>query len=427
MEKFNKYGRKMKLTSNKVWKEVPWIDNDPNRPLFSNNCHWGQLKLFYSELEFITICIENGYRLTDSVIIYIGAAPGTHIIYLRKLFPDLHWILIDPHPFHIKKDDFIEIYTGDCGFFKDEMIPELLNHKFITTYKNLFFISDIRTKAEENVIFHEMIDQQRWVIKLNVDMSMLKFRLPYTTSEQSNWSYNIPELKISAKNINSSMMYYLKGDLYMQIYPPQYSTESRLIIDKKIHKFKLFNYDTKKYESKCYYFNTVIRQLSMTYKNSYKLKDHILGCKDNYETASQYQIIDRYFIATKQVGNISQMIYNIYKFHNTIPTKIKSIQFNKSLAFCNMFTIYKDKLSSVELLKSMILKKNTTNEKIKELINDIYTKSNDFNVYQLQAFAKGNVLSKQDYADQIQLLNDGIKANNLIYEILIGYLAIVKI
>src|SRR5688572_5255739 len=58
--------------------------------------HWGQRKLLLSEIEFLTWHAFHG-----CAVVYAGAAPGTHIPYLCKLFPWVQkWILYDPTPFH---------------------------------------------------------------------------------------------------------------------------------------------------------------------------------------------------------------------------------------------------------------------------------------------------------------------------------------
>lgn len=59
--------------------------------------HWGQRKLFLSELYFLT-----KYSKLGKVVIYAGAAPGTHIEYLATLFPEHIFLLVDPCHYDIK-------------------------------------------------------------------------------------------------------------------------------------------------------------------------------------------------------------------------------------------------------------------------------------------------------------------------------------
>lgn len=78
--------------------------------------HWGQRKLFMSELSFFTQFAKSGYT-----VVYAGAAPGTHTAYLIELFPDLNFVLVDPAPFSKKlvESDRVtlrqELFTDDIA------------------------------------------------------------------------------------------------------------------------------------------------------------------------------------------------------------------------------------------------------------------------------------------------------------------------
>ena len=61
--------------------------------------HWGQRKLFISELMFLT-----RYGDLAQNIVYAGAACGTHIPYLAYLFPNHNFTLIDPCQFSLRQD-----------------------------------------------------------------------------------------------------------------------------------------------------------------------------------------------------------------------------------------------------------------------------------------------------------------------------------
>ena len=433
---FINYSRIMNFNDNdKLWKRKKWINNDTERNAISENIHWGQLKLFYSELEFLTICLENGYKLEESVVIYIGAAPGIHTKYLTKLFPNLHCILIDPAKFYIEENNFISIYTGKKGFFTDDSIPELLAHNFLKICNKIIFISDIRSNTNEDSIFKEMLDQQRWLLKLNADISMLKFRLPYTLDNgNDNWTYDLNYIKQYIKNtvgrpcINKkNNLCYLKGDIYLQIFPPQYSTETRLIVDKHKDKYKLFNYDTIKYEEKCYYYNTEIRKNQMYYLESKELKNHLIGFKDNYETCSIYYIIQKFCKITKQdqsLSNIINIIYDIHNFHNTIETFVGNEKIKKSLGISHMFTIY-EKFSNYNKFKNKLLD-NTNNdlqnrkEILMNSINKIYKNVMAYNDYQINKFENGLILSEDKYKKQIEILIDADRFNKIIYNFLLN-------
>ncbi len=69
--------------------------------------HWGQRKLLLSEIEFLLLH-GDGVKL----VVYAGAAPGTHIAYLADLFPEHHFVLYDPAPFTVKATPQITCRSG---------------------------------------------------------------------------------------------------------------------------------------------------------------------------------------------------------------------------------------------------------------------------------------------------------------------------
>ncbi|CAE8637950.1 unnamed protein product, partial [Polarella glacialis] len=56
--------------------------------------HWGQRKLCLAELEFLTQFASEASRL-----VYAGAAPGDHLAFLCRLFPEIQVDGYDPRPF----------------------------------------------------------------------------------------------------------------------------------------------------------------------------------------------------------------------------------------------------------------------------------------------------------------------------------------
>jgi hypothetical protein len=420
---FESYSRILNIKSDKCWKRKKWVNKDPLRQRFMDYCHWGQLKLFYSELEFLTIC-SNKLSLNECVIIYVGAAPGTHIDYLRDYFPEPYWILYDPARFHIKNSDKVSIFTERKGFFNDSSVSDVLSHPFVLKSKYILFISDIRVDTKEENIFKEMLDQQRWVINLNATISMLKFRLPYTLEgENSNWSYDLTDIrdKICMPSgpcpKKDYSLCYLKGDIYTQIYPPSFSTETRLIIHKEGKKYKFCNYDTIKYEEKCLYYNLFTRRRTMVYKESNKLKNHIMGIfENNYETCSQYFIVESYLKSRQLSTNLSSictLMYNILIAHNNIGTGIGNFKFCKSLATCQLWSIKQEKVS--KYLVDVRLNKEEIQKYIEQL-KKIYNKIQQNIDNQIESFKKETLLDTNIYNKQINILVDSKKINGIILD-----------
>lgn len=102
--------------------------------------HFGQRKLYLSEMEFLTNITREIDTKNDKkiVVIYAGAAPGIHISSLSLMFPFVKFVLVDPAKFQVKKTSKIEIIQD---FFTDKMAEDMKQE-----YKNClrYFISDIR-------------------------------------------------------------------------------------------------------------------------------------------------------------------------------------------------------------------------------------------------------------------------------------------
>ncbi|GIQ84406.1 poxvirus/kinetoplastid-type cap-specific nucleoside 2-O-methyltransferase, partial [Kipferlia bialata] len=171
--------------------------------------HWGQRKLFFSEVEFLTMFAaerdrDGGYKPMTAV--YAGAAPGTHTAQLSSMFPHVTFDLWDPNPFTVRESDMIILNNG---FFTDEVAAKYAGRS------DVLFISDIRTadpsvqseKEVEEYVQKDMVAQQRWYELMRPAAAMLKFRLPWA----------------------SPSMPYLDGKVMLPIWGPQTTTESRLI------------------------------------------------------------------------------------------------------------------------------------------------------------------------------------------------------
>ena len=205
-----------------------------NKTEIRQNLHWGQLKLFLSELEFLLLAVNKAdTHNQDIVCIYPGSAPGYHIKKLSEMFPKIYFELYDPRKFKVKDTNKIKTHVQ---LFTDEdakSIMPIMRKK----YKNPFiiFCSDIRTNPDEASVANDMKMQFDWWRYMNPDLSMFKFRLPWQTGKTS----------------------YPKGILYTQAYQPSTSTETRLVVEKDA---EIIDYDNIKYEQQCYYHNKVIKQ-----------------------------------------------------------------------------------------------------------------------------------------------------------------------
>lgn len=177
--------------------------------------HWGQRKLLFSEIEFLTL-----YGDPSCLVIYAGAAPGNHIPFLSELFPDYHFVLVDPAPFNIESTDNIKVVQD---YFTEDLAVT-----YSRQCKGLcLFISDVRSvdinmedSEKADRIVKDMERQMQWHIALNPVASMLKMRLPYPDP--------------APKPAGSTE--YLDGILYFPVWGGRTTTESRLVVVRDDHR-----------------------------------------------------------------------------------------------------------------------------------------------------------------------------------------------
>ena len=155
-----KFSRKIKFS----YPKLNYLENknniDFNLRKYLYNCHFGSLKLTYSEIEFLSYCSKY-IDIDKCLIVYIGAQPGFRLkkIFIDILFPNLNFLLYDPMPFDIKEDKNFIIKTDKDGWFNDDKIDEVLK---IANGRKILYISDIRLSDEnlyvkEKLIYGDMI------------------------------------------------------------------------------------------------------------------------------------------------------------------------------------------------------------------------------------------------------------------------------
>ena len=223
-------------------------DNDPRskyrrrRDEDKTAVPWGQRKLFLSEILFLLMYANLALEAT---IIYVGAAPGHHILFLAELFPKFSWYLYDPAKFRISETPKIKIFQQ---LFTDET-AKYWSDKVKISKNKVFLISDIRSgdpklgsKRFEKAVAQDMKLQMNWHLIVDPEQSLLKFRLPYPTET----------LKTSK---------YLSGTVYKQCWAPQTSSETRLVpIRDSKGNWITKDWDLILYEEQLFHFNTKIRE-----------------------------------------------------------------------------------------------------------------------------------------------------------------------
>jgi hypothetical protein len=271
-----------------------------------SNVHWGQRKLLISEIEFFTIYWDPKL-IPNPICVYAGASPGTHIVMLSKMFPAFIFHLYDPRPFGIKATDKIILYNQK---FTDEVAVTYANRK------DIFFLSDIRTsdyrqiakdiylkygikdfdkfgnpygannivkpakrevdRIHETNILGDMNMQQQWVMTMNPEHALLKFRLPYP--------YTI--------NDKMDTMQYLSGIVYWQPWVGKESVETRLKPIKGTGGYEQSVWNLLENEEWAFYHNTVEREQNEYFNIFTGTNDSI----DDPELLNDYDSVGEAFI-----------------------------------------------------------------------------------------------------------------------------------
>eukprot|EP00045_Choanoeca_perplexa_P009328 m.89364 g.89364 ORF g.89364 m.89364 type:complete len:581 (+) comp14855_c0_seq28:189-1931(+) len=222
--------------------------------------HWGQRKLLMCEMEFLT-----KYGDLAPLVVYAGAASGTHIELLAKYFPEHCFVCVDPAPFarNLKESDKMLLRQE---LFTDEVAKEFEG-------RDVLFMSDIRAADPdlmtegviEKQVFDDQAAQMRWHNIMKAKMSMLKFRLPYAAEGNTT---------------------YLKGEIWLPIWAPITTTEARLLVTGH----EEVEYDNLKYEEQMFHFNTVTRVARYDHKVVAEGLDYCYDCRAEVEVLTNYLI-----------------------------------------------------------------------------------------------------------------------------------------
>jgi hypothetical protein len=269
--------------------------------------HIGQLKLFFAELIFLSMHAKAG-----DLVLYIGAAPGTHIGMLADLYPDVTFHLWDPRRFDssLKEKTNVKIYQ--------QYFTDLNAEAYAQDPKRILVMCDIRDldigqhkrsgdiEAMDKLVDDDMSMQKRWCQIINPAFAYLKFRLGY----------------------NVKVTEYLTGTIYLQPYS-KVSTETRLMTSDYE---TIIPYNNLDFEEKLAYHNANTRCNSKTY-NKYTdifVKYNIKNCWDN---ALAMHITALYLNSksTKEATHeeIGVLFMNIIKYHIKLESEKKyAILFN---------------------------------------------------------------------------------------------------
>jgi hypothetical protein len=364
-----------------------------------DNCHFGTIKLFYSELEFLLKC-SRYINIDECLVLYIGAQPGYRLkhLFIKEYFPNIKMLLYDPLKFDIEEDEQIIIKSGKDGWFDDDKIEEVLK---IANGRKILYISDIRISDDDDykrelLIYKDLIKQQKWAVNMGAEFILLKFRLFFYQEDPKEIDFinndNINEIKDKVifklddkkqKN-NTNWMLYLSGKIYSQILAGSRSAETRLFVKKiKYHKkfdnivkfsndkkdivgekYLLKYYCNINYEELLNYFNIYTRTASYS-NDSNRISDYIIGIDDNYTAYTIYYLTVKWF----KYNNLNITFEKILeKILTTLTFFYK--RYNNNFVICTTSKRYykTDRDIDKKYIKDIIIKKiDCWNKQIKKL------------------------------------------------------------
>jgi hypothetical protein len=305
------------------------------------NVHWGQLKLLITEIQFLTL-YWNPKDIPNPTVIYVGAAPGHHIIILLDLFRNINFILYDPRGFDVRLRDHPRV-TIKKEFFTDAH-AEYYRNKIDAEEKNpYFFICDIRSsnyvktgddtddeeeeekevmvevagekknvkimvgkeanELNEKIAWDNMQMQAGWVKKIRPVKAHLKMRLPYV-------------LDITIKE--GEMRNYLGGVVYRQPWCGSASSETRLVPG---NEYIDAEWNIRSYESACFYHNHTIRENYLFLNPLTGGKERVaseLGLDNDYDSVATANILKEYLekfsVNPDRESSLSSLVKSLFLY-----------------------------------------------------------------------------------------------------------------
>jgi len=245
------------------------------------NVHLGQRKLMLSEIQLLLEFYKK--NTGHPTVVYIGAAPGSHLLHLSEMFPRVRFILFDGATFDKRLHawpNVFNVHEGSKGFFTSDKCKDLKAYLTRSKIQNIIFVSDIRLGNENKEMFEkdvmrDMDLQKEWVEIIKPKLALLKFRMSYSMKHGDHLEY-------------------LKGDILYGIWPKQQSGETRLLVHEKDMN-NVIKYDFKSYEESMFFHNKYVRPFCFTSKYE-KYSQVYCPC---YDCLSELKILDAYAKLTK--------------------------------------------------------------------------------------------------------------------------------
>lgn len=223
---------------------------------FKSVNHWSQRKTLVQDIEFLS-----NYSSEGDIVVYAGAAPGTHMPFLAELFPWLRFHLYDWNEFKIDSTESISITPHPLSMETARSYATNDNILFVCDEKS----TDFKTQSESELELGALGDMKRqWDLYRTIQpkKAFLRFQLPW----------------------GKGTTRYLGGELFVPIWGAQTTSEVKLVPDGSET-----DWDHVKYEEQMFYFNTHTRV--QYYRHGI---EGVRGLDHCYDCACEVDILSRY-------------------------------------------------------------------------------------------------------------------------------------
>ena len=209
-------------------------------------------------VEFLTQSLIPS-KIDEYVFVFVGAAPGYDVSYLRKLFPTLKFVLFDPKPISREIGGDTEIYQ--------ELFTNKWAKQLGARYRQKKILLQCDTRISSKKLRENLLMIRIWHGIMNVHRGAYEMTLPYDSDGFS---------------------LFLKGKLYFPVWSKPAGADCRLITDFKSN--ELVRYGHRYHEEVMMYFNCIARTCMYT-NNELHLPDIYDAC---YDCTTEKLILSEY-------------------------------------------------------------------------------------------------------------------------------------
>ncbi|KEG14359.1 hypothetical protein DQ04_00511220 [Trypanosoma grayi] len=198
------------------------------------------------------------------LVVYAGAANGSHLPFLFDLFKTIKFVLIDPAPFCPAVREIAQRADGPIKEMVEGYCTDELCLRLSRTYRSdydILLISDIRSgepKKQSNkdntaMIMRDNEMQRSWCWSLRAEAALLKFHPPYPPCRDTKSRH------YDAADDTPESVEYMDGIRLFGVWAPKSSSELRLCVKGPFvpgAKIAMRHYDCSMHEEQCAFYNT---------------------------------------------------------------------------------------------------------------------------------------------------------------------------